>query len=116
MDFIYRSQNIFLVIFMMFILGGCVTTKQILSLERGMMKEEVRSVLGKPGNRQLIENIEIWQYCSIAPNPLMLLSLGTEPATNYKVIQFKNSKVESISAYSRNSYCQYRTINPNADA
>ena len=61
MDFINRSQNIFLVVFMMFILGGCVTTKQILSLEKGMTQEDVRSVLGNPGNRQFIDNIEAWQ-------------------------------------------------------
>ena len=111
MDFIYRSQNIFLVIFMMFILGGCVTTKQILSLEKGMTKEEVRSVLGKPGNRQFIENIEVWQYCSIVAHPATLLSLGTMQTTNYVSVKFVDDAVDSISTYSRASHCRYKSIN-----
>ena len=93
-------------------LGGCVSTKQILSLEKGMTKEEVRSVLGMPGNRQFIDNTEAWQYCSITPNPKLLFSLGTEPQANYKVVFFKDSRVESIITYSNNTYCEYESIKP----
>lgn len=112
MDFINRSQNIFLVVFMMFILGGCVTKKQILSLEKGMTQEDVRSVLGNPGNRQFIDNIEAWQYCSITPNPTLLLSLGTMAQASYKVVFFKDSMVESIISYSNKTYCEYESIKP----
>ena len=97
---------------MMFILGGCVTTKQILSLEMGMTKEEVLSVLGKPGNRQFVDNIEAWQYCTIRPNPTLLLSLGTMTQADFKVVFFKDSRVESIISYSNSTYCEYESINP----
>ena len=79
-----------------------------------MTKRQVIGLMGDPGNRQFLENIEVWQYCSLNPNPTMLLSLGTIAYTNYKAITFKDSKVEGISTYSRESYCHYDTIKPKA--
>lgn len=112
MEFIKRNRVNLLFIVMMCFLTGCATTKQMLSIERGMTKQEVRTLMGEAGNRQFFENIEIWQYCSISPNPIIILSLGTIAVTNYKVILFKDSTVEGVSTYSKESHCQYETVSP----
>ena len=45
-------------------LSSCanVATKSI-DLEPGMSKAELKSLLGRPGDRQFSGNIEAWQYC-----------------------------------------------------
>ena len=81
------------------LISACANTK-MLTIQAGMSKEEVRATLGEPGNRQFHNDMEVWQYCSILPHPITLLSVGTMQTSRYDVIIFNRNKVYSVSSHS----------------
>jgi hypothetical protein len=45
--------------------GGLTSKSEVSRIDPGMTRDEVRAILGEPGERSFSENREAWQYCRI---------------------------------------------------
>lgn len=91
----YKSFMKILLLIAVIILSGCYSQKKVQQLRQnqilvdaGMSKQEVMTLLGTPGDRQLNGDLEAWQYCSS--------SLTT---FEFVVVWFFNKKVGSVTTY-----------------
>jgi hypothetical protein len=86
-------------------LSSCanVATKSI-DLEPGMSKAQLKSLLGRPGDRQFSGNVEAWQYCDtgFAKDEYLIVWLA-----NDKVVETQRYE----NAYSMGICSSYTTIN-----
>lgn len=93
-----------------FILPSCTTKKlseKSMHIVPGMTKTEVTGILGKPGNRQFLEDDEAWQWCST--------DIWGFSNDQYVIVWFYNDIVTGLNTYTNygNLNCSgfYRSIN-----
>jgi len=87
------KTKILTLVYLMFV-GGCIGTMlnraNLVKLQVGMSKEEVREIMGKPNQIEADENIEIWKYDTGSKNTLYG---GYE--RKYVPLAFRNGKLKS---------------------
>lgn len=90
-----KRKKVVFGIFLSLFLSGCLTTqKSLMSIEKGMNRKDVISLLGEPSYRRFNKNTEEWEYHK-------KINLGNDEKVI--IIQFLSNKVSSLNSYKVNA-------------